>query len=314
MTAGSRLNGAETDPETGTDRELGLTMPPSDDSTTGTYSDFAAEGYETSTESAGIPHNDYEETPVGTRRGVLSLAYVGVFLFCAAYFFRPQDYIAELGAIPLAKIAGIIAGLSLLLAVLSGVLRFRNEIKLLLALFGWLTLCIPFSFWRGGSFSTVVIGFGKVVIVAVAASAAVNSWSRLRRLMVLQTLAILAMGVLAFGAERRFGRMYGTGNMFSDPNDFALQLCIVLPFCVALLRTSGSRIGKAWWLASIFVILATIVATYSRGGFIALIVTLFFIWRRFKLSLSVVLPFFVLILVMAGVAIGSRSTSYVARV
>jgi O-antigen ligase len=131
--------------------------------------------------------------------------------------------------------------------------------------------------------------------------------------MALQTLAMLAMAVLAFGAERRFGRMYGAGNMFSDPNDFALQLCIVLPFCVALLRISSSWIGKFWWIVSIFTILAAIVGTYSRGGFIALIATLFFIWRRFKPSLSVVLPFLVLTLVIATAFIGSRANSYVAR-
>jgi O-antigen ligase len=213
----------------------------------------------------------------------------------------------------LAKITAVIAGLSLLLAVLSGALRLRVELKWLLALFGWLVLCIPFSYWRGGSFHVVVLGFGRILFVAIAASAAVNSWTRLRRLMALQTLAMLAMAVLAFGAERRFGRMYGAGNMFSDPNDFALQLCIVLPFCVALLSTSASWIGKFWWFASIFMVLAAIVSTYSRGGFIALIATLFFIWRRFKPSLSVVLPFLFLALVLATVSIASRANSYIDR-
>jgi O-antigen ligase len=255
-----------------------------------------------------------ETTPEQGGGTFLTLTYVGVFLFCAAYFFRPQDYIPALAFIPLGKITGVIAGLSLLLVVLSGALRLRTEMKWLLALFGWLVLCIPFSYWRGGSFHTVVLEFGKMVFIAVAASAAVNSWSRLRRMMALQSIAMLGMCVLAFVAQRRYGRMYGTGNMFSDPNDFALQLCIVLPFCVALLRTSRSWIGRLWWLSSIFVVLMAVVETYSRGGFIALIATLFFIWRRFKPSLSVALPFFALALVIATAFIAIKAPSYIDRI
>jgi len=277
---------------------------------------MGVEGYELSaTNSGGVTtHSDGEEMSAEDRGGAsLTFTYVGVFLFCATYFFRPQDYILALAFIPLAKITGILAALSLLLVVLSGALRLRIEIKWLLALLGWLILCIPFSYWRGGSFQIVILGFGKTVVIAVAASAAVNSWSRLRRLMILQAIAMLAMGALAFGMERHSGRMYGIGNMFSDPNDFALQLCIILPFCVALLRTSASWIGKLWWLTAIFTILLAVVATYSRGGLIALIATLFFIWRRFKPTLIVVLPFLFLALLMGGVFIVRKAPSYLDR-
>ncbi|MGA3126628.1 MAG: O-antigen ligase family protein [Candidatus Korobacteraceae bacterium] len=329
MTARSRLMVSKTSHDTGMNQiespeandKLDLSPVPPNDFTSGISAESGTENRENSTtnsygEATSEPSgNDSEETPSDERgKAALTLTYIGVFLFCAAYFFRPQDYIAALASIPLGKITAGIAGLSLLLALFSGAIRLRTELKWLLALFGWLILCIPFSSWRGGSFHVVILGFGRILFVAIAASAAVNSWGRLRRLMALQTLAMLAMAVLAFGAERRSGRMYGTGNMFSDPNDFALQLCIVLPFCVALLRTSTSWIGKFWWFASIFMVLAAIVSTYSRGGFIALIATLFFIWRRFKPSLSVVLPFLVLTLVIATAFIGSRANSYIARI
>jgi O-antigen ligase len=297
--------------------QLGSSPALPDDSTIVDRSVPGAEINETSATNSDhdSAYDDAEETTPEQGGGMsLTLTYVGVFLFCAAYFFRLQDYIPALAFIPLGKITGVIAGLSLLLVVLSGALRLRTEMKWLLALFGWLVLCIPFSYWRGGSFHTVVLEFGKMVFIAVAASAAVNSWSRLRRMMALQTIAMLAMCVLAFVAQRRYGRMYGTGNMFSDPNDFALHLCIVLPFCVALLRTSRSWIGKLWWLTSIFTILAAVVETYSRGGFLALIATLFFIWWRFKPSLSVVLPFLALTLVIATAFIAIKAPSYIDRI
>ena len=296
--------------------QLGLSPALPDDSTIVGRSVQGAEIDETSATNSDHDSsydNAEETTPEQGGGAFLTLTYVGVFLFCAAYFFRPQDYIPALAFIPLGKITAVIAGFSLLMVVLSGALRLRTEMKWLLALFGWLVLCIPFSYWRGGSFQTVILGFGKMVFIAVAASAAVNSWSRLRRMMALQTIAMLAMCVLAFGAQRRYGRMFGTGNMFSDPNDFALQLCIALPFCVALLRTSRSWIGKLWWLTSIFAILVAIVETYSRGGFLALIATLFFIWWRFKPSLSVALPFFALALVVATAFIAIKAPSYIDR-
>jgi len=303
------------DEANGDNPELSPAFP--DNSTTMACGVSRTETYESSPTSSDrdSASDDAEEIAPEQGSGMfLTLTYAGVFLFCAAYFFRPQDYIPALAFIPLGKITAVIAGLSFLLVVLSGALRLRTEIKWLLALFGWLVLCIPFSYWRGGSFQTVILGFGKMVFIAVAASAAVNSWSRLRRLMVLQSLAMLAMCVLAFGAQRRYGRMFGTGNMFSDPNDFALHLCIVLPFCVALLRTSRSRIGKLWWLTSIFAILMAIVETYSRGGFLALIATLFFVWWRFKPSLSVVLPFLALTLIIATAFIAIKAPSYIARI
>jgi O-antigen ligase len=55
------------------------------------------------------------------------------------------------------------------------------------------------------------------------------------------------------------------------------------------------------------------VETYSRGGFLALIATLFFIWWRFKPSLSVALPFFALALVVATAFIAIKAPSYIDR-
>ncbi len=269
-------------------------------------------------DTAGVPPTGGEDPggqeQEGQRGGVfLSLAYFGLFLYCTVYFLRPQDYLPELIFIPLAKITGAIAGLSLILATFSGALRIRTEVKWLLALFAWLVICIPFSYWHGGSFHVVVMGFGKVVLVAIAATVAVNTWPRLRRLLALQTLAMLALCIIAFTVERRAGRMAGAGNMFGDPNDFALQLCIVLPFCVALLRSARSWLGKLWWLALMLVFMAAILHTFSRGGLIALLVTLFFIWWRFKLGIAVALPFAVLALVVLLVSIGGSMHAYMDR-
>jgi hypothetical protein len=198
----------------------------------------------------------------GVERGrsgpMLSLAYAGVLLFCAVYFFRPEDFIPGLAFVPMAKITGVIAAVGLLLAIFSGHLWLRSEVKLLLGLFAYLVICIPFSFWPGGSFDVLLVGFSKIVLIAIAAMTAVTSLLRLRRLMLLQTLAMLFLGVLAIQGGKQHGRMYGVGQMFDDPNDFALNLCIILPFCVAWLCMSRRLIGRLFWVGAIGFVLFSV--------------------------------------------------------
>jgi len=138
-------------------------------------------------------------------------------LFCLVYFFRPEDFIPSLAFIPFAKITGAIACFSLFLALLSGVVWFAGEVRLMVALFGWFLVTIPFSSWRGGSFAVVCFTLSKVLIIAIATISAVNTLHRLRRLMLVHTLGMLTMASVAFGQRRLFGRMYGVGTMFADP-------------------------------------------------------------------------------------------------
>ena len=51
------------------------------------------------------------------RREPLGFAYFGLILFMVVYFARPEDWIPALAAVPLAKIAGILILLALILFV-----------------------------------------------------------------------------------------------------------------------------------------------------------------------------------------------------
>jgi O-antigen ligase len=214
---------------------------------------------------------------------MLTMTYIGVILFCVLYFFRPADFIPGLAIVPLAKFTGAIAFCSLILALLGGEVRFDAEIKLITALFGWFVLTIPFSLWRGGSLETCV-EFSKVLVVAVAAIVSVNSLKRLRRLMIIQTFAMILVAVLGFGQARVVGRMFGAGHQFSDPNDLALNLCVILPFCAAMLLSTRNVAMKFFWTAVVLATIVLIALTESRGGFLAVLVVLIAMWRRFRLS------------------------------
>ena len=82
--------------------------------------------------------------------------YWTMVVFSFLYYFRPGDIIPGLGALHLAKVTGVVA----LFALLTEVNRVRSkklpvELKLIVALFAWMVLTIPFAFWRGGSAQVV---------------------------------------------------------------------------------------------------------------------------------------------------------------
>ena len=243
----------------------------------------------------------------------MTATYVGVLLFYVLYFFRPEDFIPALSAVPFAKITGLFTGVTLIGAILSGRVRLILEIKLLIALFAYLCLCIPGSLWPGGSFDAVINGFSKIVLVVVATMCAVSTVARLRRVIFVQIFAMFTMALLAFGKDRQAGRMFGVGMMFDDPNDLALNLCIILPFCVALLLSSRSRLWKVFWTLTVAVTLLAIVSTYSRGGFLALAAVLLTMWHRFSIRARTALFLLVIVILPTAAILAVGKSSYFER-
>lgn len=252
----------------------------------------------------GEPVEPEQETPGETRPGLLQrLTFAGVFLFCGLYFFRPEDYWIALAPIPLAKVAGVLTGIGLLFTLLVEKAKLPTEGKVLLGLLAYLTVCIPFSYWPGGSVEVVLQVFAKTVMIAIAAMVCITRGQQLRRMMMLQVLAMVVMAGIAVGQPKMHDRMYGVGNLFSDPNDFALNLCIVLAFAVALTVTAKRFIGKAFWIGAIVLFLGAIVMTGSRGGFLALLATMFGLWKRFRISRAASVAMVVLLLIFGGIAV-----------
>lgn len=210
------------------------------------------------------------------------LGYAGVVAFYLLYFFRPEDFIPGLAMIPVEKLAGGIAALALLGAILGG--RFRNsrEVTLMCVILADFCLAIPTSIWQGGSFALIVNGFAKYIVIAVATICMADSAIRYRRLMFVHTLAFLFLAAMALGDGGETRRMYGVGSMFSDPNDFALYLCIIVPLCVAFCLTARTRLRRLFWVGGACLSIAAIFATYSRGGFLALVATLLMLAWRFR--------------------------------
>jgi O-antigen ligase len=240
---------------------------------------------------------------------MLSATYTFVLVFCFLYFFRPTDFIPGLATFPFAKIAGALVGGSLVGAIFTERIYLGTESKILLLFFGYLCLSVPFSSWTGGSFQVVVQEFSKVVVVAVATMVAVTTTKRLVRLVLVQVFAMLMMAMIALSQGSHDDRLYGVGQLFGDPNDFALNLCIVLPICVAFALSRRRLLAKLFWIVAMGLILFAIISTSSRGGFLTLIAVTIAMWRGFRVPAPTALVVVLVIAIFAGLAISVRGAS-----
>jgi O-antigen ligase len=206
-----------------------------------------------------------------------TLAYRALVLFTFLYFFRPEDFIPGLSSIPLGKIAGGIA----LLALIFGVKRKDRgqlpfEAKVLLLLLAHMILTIPFAFWRGGSFDTVINKFSKGVIVALLICLVITKMSQLRKLLYIQAsaVALLTVGSIIVHRTMDNGRLMGIQKgILENPNDLAINIAINFPLAMAFIFADKNTLRKVLWCFSLFALLYGVVATYSRSGMIAMVIT-----------------------------------------
>lgn len=209
-----------------------------------------------------------------------TLAFVALTLFIIVYFFRPQDWIPKLQVIPLAKLFGILAIIGFLYSRTkdnSDSLPFTREMTYLVMLFVQLVICIPFAIYRGGSFNLVFLEFSEVVILTIILALTANTIERLWRLILIQSVGVITITLISLVNDKvlesqgSFSRVTGAiGGAFENPNDLAVGIAIVFPFCFMFLLRSRGFVRKLLWTASLLLLARAVLMTYSRGGFLAL--------------------------------------------
>ena len=205
-----------------------------------------------------------------------TLAYRALFLFSLIYFVRPEDFIPGLSLIPIGKIAGGIALLALIFAVpASGRFKLTTELKILLLLLAQMTLCIPFAVWRYGAFDAVVNKFSKGVVVAILIYMVTTSVTEVRKLLAIQAATIALVTIVSVLVHRtEYGRLMGIQKgILENPNDFAINIAITFPLCLAFLFASKAVLSKLFWTVGLIFMVFGVVATYSRSGLLAMGVT-----------------------------------------
>lgn len=211
-------------------------------------------------------------TPPTKLQSQITFVYRALAVFSFLYFARPEDIIPGMGYIPLEKILGGIALLALLFGANSQrqLKRWPIELKLLIALFLWQCLTVPFAWWKGGALIWVGSKCSKAVIVAFLVILAVTTIRQLKELMFIQAASVAVMTVFSV-VMYRGGRMGGVlGGVFDNPNDLAMNIALNWPLCFMFLLLTKNPLKKLMWAVGMLVMVLGLMLTYSRSGFLAM--------------------------------------------
>ena len=243
-----------------------------------------------------------------------ALSYFGIFLFTFVLYFRPYELIPALSAF--SSMAMVLALMTLGIFVpsqlgLEGNLTARpREVNLLLLLVVTALLSIPTAISPLEAWTTFNDTFVKAVMMFIVMVNVVRTEFRLKGLIWL-SLGVACLLSLNAVDNYRAGnftvegyRVEGDlGGMFGNPNDMALHLVTMVPLAIALLLATRSISAKLFYGACAALMIAGTVVTFSRGGFLGLVVAgMLFAWKfgrrnRFLvifISIIVVSTFFAL--------------------
>jgi putative inorganic carbon (HCO3(-)) transporter len=211
--------------------------------------------------------------------------YVGLLAFTAVLLLRPQDTFRGLAPLHIAEICALIGIGPMLLhrfAQRLPVFRVTPETIGLMAFGLAMLITTPFSVWPGGAFAEFTDAYLKILIVFVLMMNTLTTPQRLERI---TWLIIVCVGYIAFRGVFDYargvniiegGRLAGpVSGIFGNPNDLATNMVTLMP-AAAIVAMSRQQSPTRRIVAALVVALmmATIVFTKSRGGFIGLVAML----------------------------------------
>jgi probable O-glycosylation ligase (exosortase A-associated) len=208
----------------------------------------------------------------GAAKSSSRFGFVVTILYLFLDYARPQDTISFIGALR----PGLILALLLLIALFFDRDRIRlaasaqtSRVVLFLIL---LALHVPFSFNTGRAYFATQ-DFLLNVIALFSIIVFVDSLDRVRILMkwwILMMVYLAVKGILGGGSA---------GSSFlQDENDFALLMNMMLPFSVFLFFYEQQKKRKMLYMIASLLCIASIIASFSRGGFVGLSLVAFMVW------------------------------------
>ena len=179
-----------------------------------------------------------------TRAPERDWAFIGLMVFTALLFFRPQDIVTPLRALHMAELAALGALAALVFSRMRRGQPFTvltPELMGVFAFAGVILATAPFSVWTGGAIGTFTDLYAKVVLIFLLM---VNTLNTPRRVQEFTWVVVLATSYIGFRAVFDYarglnlvenGRVQGAvGGMFQNPNDLALNMVVVLPLAALL--------------------------------------------------------------------------------
>ena len=211
-----------------------------------------------------------------------AVSFIGLFLFTMLVFVRPYELSPWLGWLSRGALITAIATLLVFIPTQLGLenritVRTR-EINLVLLLLLLCLISVPFALDKLRAWNAFV-EYAKVVVMFVVMVNVVRTEKRLKALLLLILVISMilsvagvndyATGNLALGGKRIAGVI---GGLFDNPNDLAIHLVTFLPIIIGLGLGARFLPARMIYFAAALCVLAGIVVTFSRAGFLGLIV------------------------------------------
>jgi|WetSurMetagenome_2_1015567.scaffolds.fasta_scaffold00113_29 putative inorganic carbon (hco3(-)) transporter len=204
---------------------------------------------------------------------------------------RPQDIFPPFGFIK----PGMIIILILTFFILSkGNIKVSlNKQTIMIWLFILLlSLYIPFATNNFFAYSTTksMLMYMPFILSTVIC---INSIQRLDKMIFVSICIMIYISIYAL----THGGV-GSGNYFQDENDVSLYINMWLPFCFFLFFVTKSKLRKFLYLSGMVLGVGTVVISFSRGGFVGLVVVALVCWlSSAKKFLS---AFIIILLILVG--------------
>lgn len=228
--------------------------------------------------------------------------YAGLVAFTAVLMSRPQDTLSFLEPLHLAELSALIGIGPMLLhrfAKRQPVFRVTPETFGLMAFGAAILLSVPFSIWPGGTIALFTDTYLKLLVVFVLM---MNTLTTPRRIDQITFLIIVCCGFIAgrsvFDYMRGVNLVEGNrlagpvGGIFGNPNDLAMNMVTFLPAAaVFALGPKNAAWRRLLAAAAAALMLATVVFTKSRGGFLGLaviVVTMIVMGRKVRPGFGVI--------------------------
>jgi O-antigen ligase len=245
--------------------------------------------------------------------------YKPFYYLLLIYLFVYCSRVTEL--IPNAHIGMILQPILLIGMIMTGRVKAILQMplgKVLIALTAWVTICVPFSVWKGGSFGVFLITLQALALVFFMA-AFIRTVPDCLRVMYTVALAMAAVGVLSLVVHSdkinnpRLS-LGGGSDTLADANFLCLYILIGLPF-LWLFASMRSGFKKVALLSLTVPMLAGAARTGSRMGLLTLAagLLLYLIFASTRQKLLVIsggIIFLILALFFLPQRIRERFTTY----
>lgn len=207
--------------------------------------------------------------------------YVWMLAFTALLFFRPQDQVPGLEPLHLSELTAI-AGLAAMavrrMSAGQTIVHANAEVIAIIALGAVIVLGLPFSIWPGGSMQVFSDIYVKIILIFALMVSTITSPRRVRQM---TWIMIVAAGYIAsravFDYVRGVNLVEGdrvrgaVGGMLENPNDLALNLVTFLAPTLFIIFQERKPSRRLFAGLIAVVMLAAIVCTKSRSGFLGLV-------------------------------------------